>query len=801
MHRCLRPHALPARARCVPNFLTLNRPSFTKWRPISPWRSYTTAVEENRSNYTAQLPSSYAPKENEKNAELETSSGSQNKAQDDGDAFDFILEGYEKKLTNVVKEREEKKKRRVRGTFASHDMHIREKRQTPRRAGRPSPTEKAKRPPALHKSGQPLKYYKTRFHRSMRLEHALTKAPRAPALWARPRLVSVATMGQYSPYALNRVWNYNYARAQNEFDSRQSNRTATVLPPLLDPHAAEWVDLVLQRMESGNDLNLKGFATTHGMEESAVWSHVALWMLHYDRDSLVEFLLATGRSSAPGPWVADCLQVLAAHYVQLGGAETAQQISKLVQIFTALADNPTGKGAMFDGRFVRMVLPHSTTAQMLDLHKAIRVGEFKVHANTLMHLTSYLAKNDHFHQALDVLLDAHRNGASTATYQFRSNCSTLLRKTMNLPGGLRVCLRIVDNLVKIGVRLNTRLCNIIILNAVEAGDKKTAKDIHQSLLDHKMKPDKYTYALLLKACKLDIDDADALNQTITNTIEAFDITTEPVIAVEILHCLAMHHTRKSGEQAWSTICQAYAQIFELNALEGLGLPIPSDVQNTPREKKPMAPPTQAIGIMLRTYLHLTRDGHGSNVAAQKIYQRYRALVSNRIEPFASLGKSTHCYNAFLGTFTKNKRTLVNAAEVIKDMQNASAESRPLAVAPDVQSWSIFLEGFTRHGQLKLAEQVLTYMRGKGLEPNSVTWNTLLAGYASQQDFEGMVGAMRRLDASGHAWDEWTYNGLRRFRNTEQLKGVMERRGNSLHLDFTDDLKQGLGARLSKETVG
>jgi pentatricopeptide repeat protein len=124
----------------------------------------------------------------------------------------------------------------------------------------------------------------------------------------------------------------------------------------------------------------------------------------------------------------------------------------------------------------------------------------------------------------------------------------------------------------------------------------------------------------------------------------------------------------------------------------------------------------------------------------------------------------------------------------------------LAVAPDVQSWSIFLEGFTRHGQLKLAEQVLTYMRGKGLEPNSVTWNTLLAGYASQQDFDGMLGAMRRLDASGHAWDEWTYNGLRRYRNAEQLKGVMERRAQTMQLDFTDDLKQGLGARLSKEAV-
>jgi pentatricopeptide repeat protein len=798
MHRCLRPHALPARARCVPNFLALNRPSFAKWRPISPWRSHTTSVEGSRGDDSPQLLSSYSPSQtSDATAEQETCSGSRDQGQNEGDALDFILEGYETKLKPVTKEQ---RKARVNQTFASYDLHIRERRRTPR-AAKQTPTRKVTGSPALHRSGGKLKYYKGRFHKALRLEHALTKAPRAPNLWARPRWVSVATMGQYSPYALNRVWNFNFARAQNQFDSRQSSRTTNVLPPLLDPHAAEWVENVLQRMDSGKDLDFKGLAMKHGMEESATWAHIALWMLHYDKDSLVEFLLVTRGSFAPGPWVADCLQVLASHYTHLGGTENAQQLAKLVQIFCGLAENPAGKGAMFDGRFIRMILPYIRTAQMLELHKAIRLGEFKVHANTLMHLTSYLAKNDHFHQALDVLLDAHRNGASTSTYQFRSNCSTLLRKTMTLPGGLRICLRIVDNLVKIGVRLNTRLCNIIILNAVEAGDVKTANDIYQSLHDHKMKPDKYTYALLLKACKLDIDDADALNHTITNTIEAFDVTKEPVIAVEILHCLAMHHTRKNGEQAWLTICQAYAQMFELDALNDLGLPIPSDVQTTLREKKPMPPPKQAIGVMLRTYLHLTRDGHGSNIAAQNIYQRYRALVYNRTEPFASLAQSSHCYNAFLGTFTKNRRTLVNAAEVIKDMQNASAESPPSAIAPDVQSWSIFLEGFTRHGQLKLAEQVLTYMRGKGLEPNAVTWNTLLAGYASQQDFDGLLDTIGRLDASGNSWDEWTYNGLRRFRNTEQLKGAMEQRGKTMQLDFTDDLKQGLGARLSEETVG
>lgn len=790
MHRCLRPHALPARARCVPNFLTLNRPPFARWRPILPWRSYTTAVEENRGNDTSQILESHEPASpKDALSELETSTGSQNTQQDEGDALDFILDGYETGLSSVA---QEAKKKRVTQTFARYDSHVQTPRSAPR-AGKQLPQGQL---PPFRKPGQPRKG-KNQIYKPMRLEHSLRKRiPRAPNLWARPRYVSGLTMGQHTPEALSRVWNMNYARAQNEFDKLQADPTKSALPPILDPHAAEWVDIVMQRIADKKDPNLKGLAMTHGMEESATWAHIALWMLHYDKDCLVEFLLATGCSSAPGAWAADCLQVLAAHYVHLGGTETARHVAKLVQIFCSLAESPTGKGAMFDGRFVRLILPYSTTAQMLDVHRAIRTGEFKVHTNTLMHLTSYLAKNDHFHQALDVLLDAHRNGANTRTFKFRSNCSTLLRKTMALPGGLRICLRIVDNLVKIGVKLDTRLCNIIILNAVEAGDGKTANDIYQSLLDNEIKPDKYTYALLLKACKLNINDAEALNHTITNTINGINISSQPVIATEILHCLALHHTHNSGDQAWSTICQAYAQMFDLDPLTKLGLPIPPAVQATPRKKSLMSAPKQAVDIMLRTYLQLTRDGHGSNIAAQKVYQRYRLLVQNRVEPFAALAKSSYCYNAFLGTFTKNKRTLVAAAEVIKDMQNASAESPPLAAAPDVQSWSIFLEGFTRHGQLKLAEQVLTYMRGKGLEPNAVTYNTLLAGYASSQDFDGMMEAVGRLEASGHVWDEWTYNGLRRFRNSEQLKGALDLRGKKVQLDFTDDLKQGLEARLS-----
>lgn len=791
MHRCLRPHALPARARCVPNFLSLNRLSFAPWRPISPWRSYTTALEESRNNDTRQVFDSFArTADNGADASLEVPSDSRVEEQEDGDAFDFILEGYESQLTPTASEQREK---RMSQTFARYDAHLRKK-SIPRQDKKQTPRRRAKAPPRMgDKHFQPRK---ARIPKPQRLEHALAKAPPLPRLWGRPRYVSATTMGQYSMYALSRVWNYNYARAQNYYDKRQSHQTRKALAPLLDPHAAEWVELVMRSMAEKRDMNFRGLATTHGMDESAIWAHIALWMLHYDKDCLVEFLLATSQSASPGPWVADCLQVLAAHYTSAPSGDIAERVSKLIKIFCALSENPSGKDAMFDGRFVRMVLPYSTTSQMLDMHLAIKAGRFKVHDNTLMHLTSYLAKHDHFHQALDVLLDAHHNGASTHTYQFRSNCSTLLRKSMNLPGGLRVCLRIVDNMAKIGVNLNTRLCNIIILNAVEAGDSKTAFDIYQSLLDHKMKPDIYTHALLLKACKLNIDDAEALNHTIANTINALDISKHPVIATELLHCLVLHHTRNSGEQAWPAVCQAYAKMFQLEPLLTFGLRVPNELKASAEDEGSLLyPPVQALGIMLQARLQLTSDGHGSFRPTRALYQRYRTLVHDRTEPFASTAQTTHCYNAFLRAFTKHAKTLVHAAEVIKDMQNGSENAPPSSAAPDVQSWSIFLEGFTRHGQLQLAEQVLTYMRSKGLEPNQVTWNTLMSGYAKQQDFDGLLDVFNRMEASGHAWDEWTYRGLRRFRNSQRLQDALERKGKEVRLDFTDDLKKGLQERL------
>jgi pentatricopeptide repeat protein len=421
----------------------------------------------------------------------------------------------------------------------------------------------------------------------------------------------------------------------------------------------------------------------------------------------------------------------------------------------------------------------------------------KVDSHTFLQFATHFAKNGHFEQALDAILEAKSANAALDSFAFRSNCATLLRNSIRQPAGLRVCLRIVDNLVKIGVTLNNQLCNIVMLNAVEAGDLKTAFSIYSSLVEHGLEADSYTYAILLKGCKSAIDDAETLNDTIRSAIQHVNLMREPVVSTEILHCLALHHKKHHPERAFDTVADAFAQLFDPAPLQKLGLLTSTTPQASHLAPEKMQPSCSAMAIMIAMYLDHAYARSQSTFGANELYKRFRTLADSGAEPFASMIETDHISNCFLTTFIKSKKGLLCAAEVIKDMQRPShvldSKSR---CRPTQQSWSIFLHGFTSHGLMKLAEQVLNYMRGKNIQPNKVTWNTLAVGYASAQDVEGTLDVLRRMEEDSVTWDEWTLSGLRKLQDQESLRRELERRREVPQLDFTHDIKDGLGERLN-----
>ncbi|CZT20234.1 uncharacterized protein RCC_06091 [Ramularia collo-cygni] len=538
-----------------------------------------------------------------------------------------------------------------------------------------------------------------------------------------------------------------------------------------------------------------------GAGDDRTWYAVMLWLLAYDPQHALDFVHATHHAPYPPLFaVQDSLLHLAYIFHNNPDARVKQQrLNRLGHVVTLLAHRT-------DGQYLR--LPHGTLAwlmpamrpeQLLRLWEAVREHRVDIHWNTLLHFATRLAHADYLDQALHALSEAQAQGApSTATF-FLSTCSTLLRSAMRQPSGMRVGLRMVDSLVEMGVALDLPLCNILMLNAVEAHDLTTAWSIYRSLPGYGLEANDRTFAVLLKACKINLDDTDMLNETIRNAIAHSDVKSHPILAADILNTLALHHTRHHPEMAFQTLADAYSQLFDTTPLSDLGiLPPPSQ---SARSEDRMQPTRGAIGVMLITHLHHLFLQTQSHTQPHALYRRYRALVASRVAPWADTIDEDYIPNAFLVALTKTKAGLLPAAAIIKDMQrHAPDHVGPRQCEPTVQTWTILMHGFQKHGQMKMAEQVLQYMRSKGVEPDQVTWNVLVEGYAISRDSEGVDSILQRLREEGVGWDQFTTSSVRKFKShshgkAESMLNPSWRAGDQQReLDFTQDLREGIGRR-------
>ena len=572
------------------------------------------------------------------------------------------------------------------------------------------------------------------------------------------------------------------------------------LLPTLDVQASEWVQVILDRLDSGQTtLSREDLSLETERRPLWVWQQIALWLLTYDQQQMIRFLLATHYPPyLPATYIEDSLLHLARCFEHSKDPEVDIRMQRLADTFCLLADRDRKDSLSFFNPFIRILIPYCSNEQMQRIYTTIKAHNVGLHPYTWLHLTTYFAKHDHFEQALETLLEAHKLGVDVNQYAFLSNCSTVLRRSSEQADGLRVCLRVVSTLVDIGVKLDGPITDIIMLNAVEAGDLKTAFSVYHSLKERGLKPTVSTFAVLLKGCKMNIDDVEMLNEIIRDAISNINVRNSEVVATEILHCLALHHSKHNPTTALNTITEAYAQLFDLRPLQKLALSLPAVSQQHPAADDLMLPTLHAMTFMIGASIqHTLTHGHKPKEIFP-LYERWRELVEAGVPHLTDLATTDHLANVFLMAFIQNPKSLIHAARVVRDMQRPLPPSAGVEQCkPTVQSWSIFLHGFTRHGQIKLAEQVMNYMRSKGIEPNHVTWNTIMTGYARAQDVEGTARALRSMETAGMVWDAWAHGGLKALRDKRKLQERLEKSRLQQSLDFTDELKQGLGERLSK----
>ncbi|KAK0643127.1 hypothetical protein B0T16DRAFT_415383 [Cercophora newfieldiana] len=389
---------------------------------------------------------------------------------------------------------------------------------------------------------------------------------------------------------------------------------------------------------------------------------------------------------------------------------------------------------------------------------------------------------------------------------------------------------ILEELVALGMQPNLITFTTIIRNLCLAHELENALQVLSMARDHGITPDLHLYSVLINGCKV-AENFRVMGELVREMAETHQCR-DPVIWNDVIH--AIHYIYSVNiEQghalgpwgmrvipAFQPMLQMYAKFFNLEPLQRL-LPMHNldkmlhEAQD-PRMasltqgpwrakvlglleaveglelKAPMEPTIETLVIMLSGFLR----SHASVYPVVSFYAAFRRMIENGDTEATQIAQNTTAVHdnviRYLGRWPGMLRVALDVVnDMLKDTQpKHSKASQPDQAAtpapatnghpaPSVHTWSILLNALMHNKQLDQGERLLTVMRQHGIEPNRVTWNTLIAGYARAQSTQDTASAMQRAEEAGLKPDDFTLRAFQylvhRDEALELMQKMMERR--------------------------
>ncbi|KAG9385219.1 PPR-2 multi-domain protein [Pyrenophora tritici-repentis] len=325
--------------------------------------------------------------------------------------------------------------------------------------------------------------------------------------------------------------------------------------------------------------------------------------------------------------------------------------------------------------------------------------------------------------------------------RLRWTCATILRKSTSTNHDFHQTPLVVATLVRLGIKMDILLYNIVMNNAMEAGDYTTAFKVFNTLETNGLKPDKHTYSILLHGCTLQ-SNPEMFRTFAQHCAGVAKEIKDPWLATDYLYYLyASHRADNNPERSSALLWHAYSELFSVAPLEvfanhgtnDLRDTIYSQNSSTPEYTLLTAPPV-ALYIMLQIEIESALAISDRRVL--NLYEKFKSYVEVAHDPaFKALVKNPTIWNAFLLAFCQ-KQQFASASQAIRDMTDGPAK-------PNVYSWNIFMQAFSKTKQIQAAERVFEIMRSKGIEPDQYTYGILLRGYAKAQMVDPLATVVDR----------------------------------------------------------
>lgn len=587
-----------------------------------------------------------------------------------------------------------------------------------------------------------------------------------------------------------------------------------------------------------------------GYFREGLWPELMAKILYCCPEKALDFLEVTTEKLIelrfiPQRGIAHAIHCIVKYHLQGENAHESQQVIQIaIRIYRFLLKIPSSH-----------VLPISNYSSFLLLSNLPRIhlGEFYQYISekyeeisiwTQMQLISRLAKAGEINLAFEAVQKLTKTHCHLNRPNTLSVFTTFLNEARINKNEQFDVSEILQYLVSFGVEPNIFLYNILIHSTLQHQKPQDAWQIYDMMIKGKIQPDTITHSILLNDAKLRLDRL-AIERVINKIKESG--STSKYIVTDLIHAILLLHNDDSEtrlkspsghlerpQPAFDRMLQVYVEYFNLEPLMQI-IPGLSDAYSpnniTSNKPPPWDPPSATLCVMISGYLSLM-DSHG----AKLFYENFRRLIQTGNPIVGPLVRTTHVYNVILMCFYKFKERAEDAPEIIADMlspnrktvhqvsnttiedsskinskdspgssddENASYTPHYPA-KPDIYTWSILIKIFMRLRHSRAAEKVLSMMIRRGIQPEIITWTSLVSGYARLQNVSMTADAYQRLKEAGYAADDYIYRALAKVHQQSMLSKELERprarKVKPVTSEWIEDLKSDIAVDKAEREV-
>lgn len=429
------------------------------------------------------------------------------------------------------------------------------------------------------------------------------------------------------------------------------------------------------------------------------------------------------------------------------GWETAPDANSRKFISTFLLCTRFVDTAVYSQDLLHSLVLLADIADLKRIYDALIESRTRLSVGTTLHYASAFGEAGEFRQALQCLdrrlaaFNPRERELVVDSERFRWSCAAILRGSMREAKNYHETPSIVAALVNFGVKMDLLLYDVVMRNAMDAGDFATAFKVYNALDKNGLVPDKYTFSILLHGCTKQNDPAmfKAFAEWCVKKAKELD---DPWLATDCLYYTYICELKKvPTRREMTSIWWTYLDLFDLKPLAPFtrdgsrSMRDAIDQQIVDPKAQKLAPTPMALYLMLQTEIH-TNQTLGAQYL-ERLYRTFkRALVKEPQSALASLSQDPIVWNAFLHAFCSTTQ-YASASQVIKDMTAHGT-------TPNIYSWNMFMQSFFKTGQVAAAERVFSLMRARGIDPDGYTYGVMVRGYAKAQLVDRIGETMQHI---------------------------------------------------------